>query len=172
MDLLSYFLNTSKYNNYNEMRINNWLYNEYNNNLIGGNDKIIKPSYLKLILGIVLIVIGITLLFKNDWTYKSTIGYIVNRSCDDLTCKINLIYTIDGNEYSKIITTNKLDYQNDKTITLYYDITNPNIILLHKYNYIIFGILLGLLGGFVIINSGDYNYIPNYITEFFSESQL
>jgi hypothetical protein len=128
-----------------------------NNNLEGGNgfDNFDTSNYLSMLIGIIIIIVGFVLLwFKNDLVELE--ATILNKSCnsdDNNGCKINITYTVDSTQYSKIVTMNKNNIPNDSTIKIYYQKSDPNSIQLVNPNYSLIGIGSIIVGLFVIIFS-------------------
>jgi len=157
-----------------------------NNNMIGGNSsdtKINTSNYITLIIGIVIIIIGFVLLwFKNNLVETEAI--VMNKSCDNTNideCKINIKYTINSIQYSKIITINKSNIPNEQTIKIYYSQSDPNSIQLFNPNYSIIGIGSILVGIFIIIfslfdnsslsnNTSKSSFLINSKTNLYSNS--
>lgn len=127
-----------------------------NNNMGGGNGfyTMYTSSCISMIVGIIIIIIGFVLLwFKNDLVESEAI--VVNRSCGTNSnnmneCKINITYTVDLIQYSKIITMDKSNISDNSTIKIYYQQSEPNSIQLVNPNYSVIGIGLVIVGLFVI----------------------
>ena len=160
---LEYSLNTPVFSNSNS---NSNILNQKiielikNNNMIGGNGSdtnIDMSNYITLTIGIIIIIIGFVLLsFKNDVLEMDAI--IINKFCDENNneCKINIKYTVDSTQYSKIVTINKsniLNIPNDSTIKIYYSKSDPNFIQIFNPNYYMIGIGSIIIGVFIIFFS-------------------
>jgi uncharacterized membrane protein len=148
------------FNKFNSLKIIDLFSNEYN--LIGGDENHSNSSFyhIILIIGIIIIIIGIYLCCeKNDYT--STDGIVSNITFDDTNvislCKFNITYNVDNIQYSKIITVDKLSEPTKNIIKIYYKISDPNVMVLYDFNYIIIGLILVFIGLFLIIAS-VYNY--------------
>jgi hypothetical protein len=130
-----------------------------NNNMNGGGFGLDMYNCISLLIGIVIIIIGFVLLsFKNDFVEAEAI--IRTQTCDENSqnsdnsqCKINITYTVDSIQYSKIITLNKNNIQDAPTIKIYYQISNPSYIQLYNLNYSIIGIGMIIIGIFIMIFS-------------------
>ncbi len=166
--IIEYSLNTPKFNdNILNSKIIDMIRRE--NNLIGGTgvNFMNTSNCIVLIVGIIVIIVGFYLCWdKNDFT--TTNGQIQNLSCNtndfSSECKFNVIYTVDSTQYSKVITLDKSAAPTSKTITVYYKESNPNIMRLHNFNYSVIGIILVIIGAFVLISSicctNNMNVIP------------
>jgi hypothetical protein len=141
------------------------------NQQIGGDGTNLYPmtNCIVMIVGIIVIIIGFYLCWnKNDFT--SVTGQIQNLSCDsdinsytnfytnsyiNSQCKFNVTYTVANTQYSKVITLDKLSAPNSSTntITVYYKESDPNIMRLYNFNYSVIGIILIIIGAFVLISS-------------------
>jgi hypothetical protein len=114
----------------------------------GGNSYI---EYMNLIIGIIIIILGL-LIFNSNMYWKTTTGVITNIKNENNYLNILISYDIDNqnfNKYIKIL--NNYSYKIDDIIKINYDINNPNIIKLHKFNYEYIGIIIIIIGIFVII---------------------
>lgn len=147
------------FNKFNSLKIIDLFSNELN--LKGGNNNENSLYYhIILIMGIIIITIGIYLCCeKND--YASTDGIVSNITYDATgiisLCKFNITYNVDNIQYSKIITVDKLSEPTKNIIKIYYKVSDPNIMILYDFNYIIMGLILVIIGLFLIISS-LYNY--------------
>lgn len=153
---IEFSLNTPLINNSNilEKKIFDLL---KTSNMIGGSTGLGTYNCIKLLIGIIIIIIGfILLIFKNDLVETEAIIKI--KSCDDKECKININYIIKDVQYSKIITINKNNYSNGNKIKIYYHESNPNSIQLYKINYSLLGIVMIIVGIFIIIFSSGSKY--------------
>lgn len=128
-----------------------------NNNLTGGGFGLDISDCISLLIGIIIIIIGFVLLcFKNDLVEVEAI--VKSQSCDESSgsgsrCKINIVYTVDNTQYSKIISINKKNIPDTPTIKIYYQSSNPNSIQLYNLNYSIIGIGMIIIGIFTMIYS-------------------
>ena len=130
-----------------------------NNNLSGGGFGLDISDCISLLIGIIIIIVGFVLLwFKNDLVEAEAI--IKSQSCDESLgsassseCKINIVYTVDFTQYSKIINMDKKNVPDTPTIKIYYQSSNPNSIQLYNPNYSIIGIGMIIIGIFIIIFS-------------------
>lgn len=136
-----------------------------NNNMNGGGFGLDMSNCISLLIGIVIIIIGFVLLsFKNDLVESEAI--IRTQTCDvnsensensensqNSQCKINITYTVDSIQYSKIITLNKNNIPDAPTIKIYYQMSNPSSIQLYNFNYSIIGIGMIIIGIFIMIFS-------------------
>ena len=161
--IIEYSLNTPKYNeNILGSKIIDMLKKE--SQLIGGSGESgDNLSYMSncivLIIGIVVIIVGFYLCWnKNDFT--SITGQIQNLTCNtsdfsSSECKFNVSYTVGSTQYSKVITLDKLSAPsaNTNTITVYYKESDPNIMRLYNFNYSVIGIILVIIGAFVLIST-------------------
>ena len=175
--IMEYSLNTPKYEgNILNLKIINMLMKE--NQLIGGSgsgsgsaDLSNMSNCIILIVGIIVIIVGFYLCWtKND--FVGTSGQIQNLSCDtsefSSQCKFNVIYTVGTIQYSKVITLDKsatpTTNPSTNTITIYYKESDPNIMTLYNFNYSVIGIVLIIIGAFVLISSiccsTNMNIIP------------
>ena len=166
--IIEYSLNTPKFNdNILNSKIINMLKND--NQLIGGSgDNISNMSNcVVMIVGIIVIIVGFYLCWnKNDFT--TTNAQIQNLSCDtsdySSQCKFNIIYSVGTTQYSKIISLDKSSAPSTNTITIYYKESDPNIMRLYNFNYSVIGIILVIIGAFVLISSiccsNNINLIP------------
>ena len=168
--IIEYSLNTPKFNdNILNLKIINMLKN--NNQLIGGSgDNFSNMSNcVVMIVGIIVIIIGFYLCWnKND--FMITNAQIQNLSCDtsdySSQCKFNVTYSVGSTQYSKVVTLDKSSAPttNTNTITIYYKESDPNIMRLYNFNYSVIGIILVIIGAFVLISSiccsNNINLIP------------
>lgn len=124
-----------------------------NNNLSGGGFGLDISDCISLLLGIIIIILGFVLLwFKNDLVEAEAI--VKSQSCDEGSgCKINIVYTVDNIQYSKIISMNKKNVPTTPTIKIYYQGSNPSSIQLYNPNYSIIGIGMIIIGVFIMIFS-------------------
>lgn len=128
-----------------------------NNNLSGGGFGLDMSDCISLLIGIIVIIMGFVLLwFKNDLVEAEAI--VKTKSCDEGTgsssdCKINIVYTVDSTQYSKIISMDKKNVPDTPTIKIYYQNSNPNSIQLYNPNYSIIGIGMIIIGIFIMIFS-------------------
>lgn len=132
-----------------------------NNNLSGGGFgfSLCMSDCISLLIGIIIIIVGFVVLwFKNDLVEAEAI--IKSQSCDESLgssssseCKINIVYTVDSTQYSKIISMDKKNVPDTPTIKIYYQSSNPNSIQLYNPNYSIIGIGMIIIGIFIIIFS-------------------
>ena len=167
--IMEYSLNTPTLNdNILNMKIINMIRRE--NELIGGTgDNFMNTSNcIVLIVGIVVVIIGFYLCWnKNDFT--STNGQVQNLSCNtnylNSECKFNVIYTVGSTQYSKVITLDKSSVPDSNTITVYYKESDPNVMRLYNFNYSVIGIILIIIGAFVLISSICCTNNMNFISE-------
>jgi hypothetical protein len=141
-----------------------------NNNLSGGGFGLDMSDCISLLIGIIVIIVGFVLLwFKNDLVEAEAI--VKTKSCDEgLECKINIIYTVDNTQYSKIISMDKKNVSDTPTIKMYYQNSNPNSIQLYNPNYSIIGIGMIIIGIFIMIfsmglSNSDSKLLPIKNTE-------
>lgn len=147
---IEYSLNTPNFltNNILEQKIFDLARNNIMNG--GGLD---MTNCISLLIGVIIIIIGFVLLWvKNDLIESEAI--IKTKSCDESSgCKINIIYTVDSTQYSKIITMNNIP--NTNTIKIFYQSSNPNSIQLFNPNYLMISIGLIMIGiGLVVMRIG------------------
>lgn len=166
--IIEYSLNTPTFNdNILNSKIIDMIRRE--NNLIGGTgDNFMNTSNcIVLIVGIIVIIVGFYLCWnKNDFT--TTNGQIQNLSCDtsdfNSQCKFNVIYSVGSTQYSKVITLDKSAAPSSNTITVYYKESDPNVMRLYNFNYSVIGIILVIIGAFILISSicctNNMNFIP------------
>jgi uncharacterized membrane protein len=166
--IIEYSLNTPTFNdNILNSKIIDMIRRE--NNLIGGTgDNFMNTSNcMVLIIGIIVIMVGFYLCWnKND--LMTTNAQIQNLSCDttdfNSQCKFNVIYTVNSIQYSKFITLDKSVAPTSNTITVYYKESDPNIMRLYNFNYSVIGIILVIIGAFILISSicctNNMNFIP------------
>lgn len=129
-----------------------------NNNLSGGGGGgfgLDMYNCISLLISIIVVIIGFVFLwFKNDLIETEAI--VKSQSCDtDSECKINITYSVDNTQYSKIISMDKKNVPNTSIIKIYYQSSNPNSIQLYNLNYSIIGIGLIVIGIFIMIFSWD-----------------
>lgn len=126
-----------------------------NNNLSGGGFGLDISDCISLLIGIIIIIVGFVLLwFKNDLVEAEAI--VKSQSCDESFgsgCKINIVYTVDNTQYSKIISIDKKNIPDTTTIKIYYQGSNPSSIQLYNPNYSIIGIGMIIIGIFIMIFS-------------------
>lgn len=169
--IIEYSLNTPTQNNILGARLIDML--KKDNLMIGGSgDNYSNMSNcIVMMVGIIVIIIGFYLCWnKNDLT--STNGQIQNLSCDTTDyssqCKFNIVYTVGSTQYSKVITLDKSAAPTTNTITIYYHESDPNNMSLYNYNYSVIGIVMIIIGGFVLISSiccsNNMNFIPEIKT--------
>jgi hypothetical protein len=112
----------------------------------GGN------TYINLFISTIIIIIGIILISTNHF-YNKTNAVIKNINNKDNETNLTLLYNINNINFTKNITTNKHNnYKINDIIEINYDINNPNIIKINKFNYLIIGIILIIIGMFIITN--------------------
>lgn len=130
------------------------------NNMVGGGFGLDLITIITLLISIVMIIIGFVLLWnKNDLMELEAI--IVNKDCanSDNDCRINIKYTVENTQYSKILTiskSNNLINTESSTIKIYYSKSEPNSITLYNPNDSMIGIGLIVIGIVIIIFS-TYN---------------
>lgn len=150
-----------------------------NNNMQGGGFGLDISDCISLLIGLIIIIIGCILLWlKNNLVETEAI--IKSKNCEEENnsdCKINIIYTVNSIQYSKIITINKNFAPDDSIIKIYYQESNPSVIQLYNPNYSVIGIGLIILGVFILIfsmSSNDYNLgisgLENNKTNLYSNS--
>lgn len=167
--IIEYSLNTPIINdNILNSKIINMIKRE--NQLIGGtgNNFMNTSNCIVIIVGIIVVMVGFYLCWnKNDFT--TTNGLIQNISCDtsnfNSQCKFNITYTVGTTQYSKVITLDKSAAPTSNTITIYYKESDPNIMRLYNFNYSIIGIILIIIGAFVLISSICCTNNMNFISE-------
>jgi len=175
--LIKYSLNTPT--NYNDNILNSKIINLIKNSNMSGGSSIDNSNCIIMIIGIVIMIIGFYLCSnKNDWT--STDAFVQNSSCESdsvsepepisstllsmsptllsmsstsTQCKINITYIVNTVQYSKTIIIDKSAIPTNSSITIYYQESNPNIVRLYNFNYSIIGIVLIIMGAFVLISS-------------------
>ena len=163
--IIEYSLNTPKYHsNILDSKIINLLKRE--NLHMGGsgfeNNSTNSTDCIVMIIGIIIIIVGFYLCWnKND--FISVNGQIKNVSCDTSNsnyfsnyfseCKFNITYIVDNVQYSKVVSLDKSSVPSTNTIPIYYKESDPNIMQLYNYNYSIIGIILIIIGAFVLISS-------------------
>lgn len=153
-----YSLGTPKYNFYgleNDNILNSKIIKMLkNNNMSGGSGSgfiSTNSSYIIMIIGIIIIVIGIILYnYNND--LNLTEAKINNFVCDNSQCKIDVTYNVKEITYNKTIILENSYNPKTSTITIYYQISNPNIIRLHNFNYNLFSISLMITGILIILS--------------------
>jgi hypothetical protein len=115
----------------------------------------------------------------NENDFISTNGQIQNISCNtsnNLTsnyftsnyytqCQFNLTYTVGSTQYSKVITIDKSSIPTQNTITVYYKESDPNVMRLYNFNYLMIGIILIIIGIFILISSIYFTNNINFISE-------
>ena len=167
--IIEYSLNTPTINdNILNLKIINMLRIE--NKMIGGTgDNYMNMSnYIVILIGIIVIIVGFYLYWnKNDFT--TTNGQVQNLSCEtsnfNSQCKFNITYTVGSTQYSKVIQLDKSAVPTSNTITVYYKKSDPNVIRLYNFNYSIIGIILVIIGVFILISSICCTYNMNFIQE-------
>lgn len=167
--IIEYSLNTPKFNdNILNSKIINMLKND--NQLIGGSGDNFNnmSNCVVIIVGVIVIIIGFYLCWnKNDFT--TTNAQIQNLSCDTLDyssqCKFNLTYSVGTTQYSKVVTLDKSSAPTTNTIIIYYNESDPNIMRLYNFNYSVIGIILVIIGSFVLISSICCSNNINLISE-------
>ena len=140
------------------------------NNMIGGGFNLDFMSIILLLIGLILIIVGFVLLWiKNDLVEAEAKAVIVNKQCMnknkdmevDAECKINIKYTVDNIQYSKIIAITKSEFDNlinanSSKIKIYYSKSEPNLVSiqdLNNWHNSIIGIGLIFIGIYIIIIS-------------------
>ena len=167
--IMEYSLNTPTINdNILNSKIINMIRRE--NQLVGGAvDNFMNTSNcIVLIVGIIVVMVGFYLCWnKND--FITTNGQVQNLSCDtsnfNSQCKFNVTYTVDSTQYSKVITLDKSTAPTSNTITVYYKESDPNVMRLYNFNYSVIGIILVIIGAFVLISSICCTNNMNFIQE-------
>lgn len=155
-----YSLNTPNFSNENNILGKKILDMAKNseNVMIGGGFGLDLITMISLLIGLVMIIIGFVLLWnKNDLMEIEAI--IVNKDCDDNKnneCKINIKYTVENIQYSKILTISELNNlinTDSSTLKIYYSKSEPNSITLYNLDYSTIGIVLIVIGIMIIIFS-------------------
>ena len=153
--ITEYSLNTPIYNNnILNAKIIDMLKKE--NIMIGGSSSQNMSKCIILIVSIIIIIIGFYLCWnKNDLV--NTIGQVQNVSCNlsDISseCTYNLTYIVNNIQYSKNIILDKNLVPQTNTIQIYYKESDPNIMYLYNYNFSIIGLILIIVGSFILISS-------------------
>jgi hypothetical protein len=117
----------------------------------GGGSSII--TYINLIIGLMLMVIGIILLFNNKF-WDSTLAEIIK--INEVSNEKNLLikYQINDVYFRKIISLNtKKIYKVGDKMIIFYEKTNPNIIKLNIYGNKWVGVLLIIISMFFIVKN-------------------
>lgn len=167
--IMEYSLNTPTINdNILNSKIINMIRRE--NQLVGGAvDNFMNTSNcIVLIVGIIVVMVGFYLCWnKND--FITTNGQVQNLSCDtsnfNSQCKFNVTYSVDSTQYSKVIQLDKSAAPTSNTITVYYKESDPNVMRLYNFNYSVIGIILVIIGAFVLISSICCTNNMNFIQE-------
>lgn len=167
--IMEYSLNTPTINdNILNSKIINMIRRE--NQLVGGAvDNFMNTSNcIVLIVGIIVVMVGFYLCWnKND--FITTNGQVQNLSCDtsnfNSQCKFNVTYSVDSTQYSKVIQLDKSAAPTSNTITVYYRESDPNVMRLYNFNYSVIGIILVIIGAFVLISSICCTNNMNFIQE-------
>ena len=150
---IEYILSTPTITNSNENILSKKILDLMENSNMSGGGIGLKDmsNCISLLIGIIIIIIGFILLwFKNNLVETEAI--IKTKSCDEDTgCKINIIYTVNSIQYSKIINVCKSNVPDTPTIKIYYQSLNPNLIELYDPNFFIIGIGMLVIGLLVII---------------------
>lgn len=140
-------------------------------------------DFISLLIGIIIIIIGFVLLrFKNDLIEVQAI--IEAQSCDKAQtqnqiqiqsqeCDINIRYTVDNTQYSKIISINKNNIPSTQTFSIYYHSSNPNSIQLYNPNYYAIGVGMIIIGIIIMLfftSSSSSSSTTNEKTDLYSSA--
>jgi hypothetical protein len=135
-------------------KISTVLSRNNNNILIGGGNSAVC-EILKIIIGFILIIIGIIIFFMKEYWEKIE-AKIINIYDTSNQCQVNISYKInDVIYYKNIVLPGAYTCSYSDKIDIYYNITNPNLILLDTSNYSIFAVVLIILGATTLYTIND-----------------
>jgi hypothetical protein len=159
--LIEFSLNTP--NNFDNNILNKKILSLFKNNkMYGGGEYYDNADCFTLIIGVIILIIGFVLCwYKNDWIEIKAdiknISCINNNNSNTLIkqndCNVAITYTFNSIQYSKIITMSKSDIPTNNYIQIYCLETNPNVMRLYNFNYSVIGIILILIGAFILVSS-------------------
>lgn len=130
-------------------KLSNILARDNDNILVGGGKNAFL--FIKLLVGMLLLITAIFIFNMIDY-WKRINANIINVN-NDSQCQIDINYVVDDVSYTKTIImpiANNCNY--NKTIDIYYYITNPNIIQLNVYKYYLFSFILIILSVFCLLS--------------------
>jgi len=113
------------------------------------------------ILAIVFIIIGIVLIFSKKIVRKTVDAIVTSVNCvnsNNNECNIGVTYTIDGVKYNSSLNSNNQNI--NSTITVYYDVNNPNDISTSDESS-------KLMGG-LFIAGGIFLFVIVYLVYYFA----
>jgi hypothetical protein len=68
---------------------------------------------------------------------------------------------VDNKGYTKTLSLSKSTKIDTKYLSIYYDEKNPNLIRFYNFNYTIIGVILMIVGTFILINNFKDNFSFN-----------
>lgn len=108
--------------------------------------------YINLLIGIILITIGMMCMFYDKF-WEVTEAKILGIKNGLYETDLLIGYDVDNKFFTKLISiSSKSKYNIGDKINIHYEKKDPNIIKLTMYNHKIIGLLLGLIGIYLIIN--------------------
>ncbi len=112
--------------------------------------------YVNLLIGIILITIGMICMFYDKF-WESTEAKILGVKNVQGETDLLIGFEVDNKMFTKLVSiSSKSQYNIGDKINIYYEKKDPNIIKLNMYNHKIIGLLLVLIGIYLIINK--YNF--------------
>ena len=116
--------------------------------MIQGGGGSIYFDYVNMILGLTLITIGFISFFYDRY-WKEIDAKIISKQMDKFENKIKIEYQIGSNTFNKIISF-PYNQKFDSNIKIFYDKNDPNIIKTSLFNHKLIGIILILIGLYLI----------------------
>lgn len=129
--------------------------------------------YVCLIISIILLVVSIRLILKNESNLVDTLANIKQAECKDhfdkktvsFNCSLTVTYKVNDTEYEeKILTNSNVNYKPNDAIKVTYDKTDPKKVSVKKMRSYQVGLIV-LLIGFIVLAVG---YYTKYTTENFA----
>jgi hypothetical protein len=137
-------------------KISSILSRNSNNILIGGGTNSFAYEIFKIIVGIVLIIVAFVIFGMREYWEKIN-AKVINVHDNMNQCQVNIAYKIDDIIYYKnIVLPGSYVCNYNDTLEIYYNTSNPNIVLLDTTNYFVLAISLIILGAMTLYTVNDF----------------
>lgn len=137
-------------------KISTILARNRNNILIGGGKDSFGYEIFKIIVGIILIITGLVIFGMREYWQKINTK-VINVHNNMNQCQVNISYKVNDIIYYKnIVLPGSYICNYNNTLEIYYNTSNPNIILLDTTNYFIFAISLIILGSLTLYTVSNF----------------
>lgn len=135
-------------------KISSILSKSNNNILIGGGSK--GYEIFKIIIGIFLIALGLAIFIMREY-WERIEASVINVHDSMNQCQVNIAYKVnDVIYYKNIVLPGAYACNYNDKLEIFYNISNPNLILLDTTNYFILAISLIILGSITLYSVNDF----------------